>query len=122
MALMAMASPALGQTIGLSPIAALHQALHLSAAQEAAWKTYRAQAATPSPAQDRRRAASQMFPKLNAPQRLDLIEAEMKQELADLDQQSRVLEAFYGTLTPEQQSIFDAQTLPQPNSQQQPGQ
>jgi uncharacterized tellurite resistance protein B-like protein len=116
------ATPALSQTEGVAPINTLHQALHLAPEQEAAWKVYRAQAAAPSLAQGRRQAAAQMFPNLSAPQRMDLIEAEMKQELADLQRQSQALKAFYGTLTPEQKSTFDAQTLPPQNSQAQMGQ
>ncbi len=63
-----------------------------------------------------------MFPNLSAPQRMDLIEAEMKQELVDLQQQSQALKAFYATLSLEQKKTFDAQTLPPQNSQQQTGQ
>ncbi len=121
-ALMAAAPPALSQTVGLPPISALHQALHLSPQQEEAWKAYRAEASAPSRAQDRRRAASLMFPNLSAPQRMDLIEAEMKQELADLQRQTLALKAFYATLSPDQKATFDAQTLPPANSQQQMGQ
>lgn len=120
-ALMASASPSWGQNDSAAPLNALHQALHLSPQQEGAWQMYRAHAATPGPAQDRRRAAAQMFPQLTAPQRLDLIAAEMKQELVDLDQQARALRAFYATLSPEQQKTFDLQTLPPANAQQQPG-
>lgn len=117
-ALLAATPPAWGQNIGLSPITALHQALHLSPQQEPAWKAYRAQAEPPTKAQDRRRVAAQMFPSLNAPQRMDLVEAELKQELADLQRQSQVLKAFYAPLSPEQKAIFDAQTLPPKNAQQ----
>jgi len=127
-ALVLLASPALSQTSGWnqsgdqSPVESLHRALHLSAAQEPAWTAYRAQAATPTKAQARRQAASQMFANLSAPQRMDLVEAEMRQELLDLQQQSQALKAFYATLSPEQKSIFDAQTLPPRDSQHQSGQ
>ena len=63
-----------------------------------------------------------MFANLSAPQRMDLVEAEMRQELLDLQQQSQALKAFYATLSPEQKSIFDAQTLPPRDSQHQSGQ
>lgn len=121
-ALMASAPAAWAQTVGLSPITALHQALHLSAAQDVAWQAYRAAAGAPTVAQDRRQAASKLFPTLDAPQRMDLIEAEMKQELLDLQQQSQAVKTFYATLGPEQKTIFDAKTLPPVNSSQQPGQ
>ncbi len=113
--------PAWGQSIGLPPIAALHQNLRLTAQQEPAWKAYRDAASVPEKAQGRRRAAAKMFPTLTAPQRIDLIEAEMRQELADLQQQSKALKAFYAVLLPEQKRVFDTQTLP-PQGGQAPAQ
>ena len=106
------AVPAAAQSISATPIEALHTALHLTPPQETAWKAYRGEASAPNRALDRRRAASQMFPSLSSPQRLDLVEAEMKEELRDLERQSRALKAFYATLDPAQQRTFDAQTLP----------
>jgi len=53
-----------------------------------------------------------MFPTLTAPRRMALIEAEMQQALAELRHQAQALNAFYGTLTPSQQRVFDTQTLP----------
>jgi hypothetical protein len=107
------------QASGTAQIEQLHQALHLSAGQESAWQLYRSAADIPDKAQARRQAASGMFRTLDAPHRMDLVEAEMRQELADLDRQSRALKAFYATLTPDQQRIFDARTLPPENQGQQ---
>ena len=115
------ASPVWSQTIGVPPLAALHLALHLNGQQETAWKAYRDEASAPIRTQERRRAAAQLFPSLSAPQRMDLVEAEMRQELLDLQNQSRALKAFYATLSPEQQRIFNARTLPPPDGRQ-PGQ
>jgi hypothetical protein len=120
-ALTCSASPAWSQNIGQSPLNALHHALHLNAAQESAWQAYRAQAAAPSKAQDRRRVAERMFPTLSAPQRMDLVEAEMRQELLDLQAQSQALKTFYATLSPQQKATFDAKTLPPEQGQQDPG-
>jgi hypothetical protein len=75
------AAPAWSQNVAANPFDTLHQALHLTSAQEAAWKVYRAQATAPTGAQERRKAAAGMFTTLNAPQRMDLVEAEMKQDL-----------------------------------------
>jgi hypothetical protein len=119
LAAIAGAGPALAQSTGSSQIEQLHQALHLSAAQEGAWQLYRSAADVPDKAQARRQQASTMFRTLDAPHRMDLVEAEMRQELADLDRQSHALKAFYGTLTPDQQRIFDARTLPPANQSQQ---
>lgn len=101
---------------GQSSLSALHKALNLNANQDLAWNAYQATAATQTRA--RRQAAAEMFPRLNAPQRMDLVEAEMKQELADLRLQSQTLKAFYATLSVEQQRVFDADTLARENAGQ----
>ena len=105
-------SPVQAQTVGLTPIEQLHQALHLSASQEGAWQLYRSASDIPDRAQSRRRAASNLFRTLDAPHRMDLVAAEMRQELVDLEHQSQVLKAFYAALSPEQQRVFDERTLP----------
>ncbi len=99
-------------------IESLHQALQLSPAQEGAWQLYRSASDIPEQAQARRRAASGLFRTLDAPRRMDLVEAEMQQELIDLQRQSRALKTFYGVLTPSQRAIFDARTLPPPGEPQ----
>jgi hypothetical protein len=116
-----LSAPAYAQTIGASPVTALHQSLHLTPQQEPAWKAYRDAAAVPAKAQGRRQAASKMFPSLTSPQRMDLIDAEMRQEMQDFKAQSEALKAFYGTLSPDQKRIFDKQTLP-PRGDQDPSQ
>lgn len=89
----------------------LHDALHLTSSQEPAWTAYQASVMQPQ-AQQRRRAAALLFPNLTAPRRVDLVEAEMQQDLADLRRQGAALKTFYVALTPAQQRVFDAQTLP----------
>jgi hypothetical protein len=93
-------------------LTALHDALHLTPAQEAAWSAYAAQMPTPAQARARHHAAAMLFPTLTAPRRIDLVEAEMQQDLADLRREGDALKAFYATLDSDQQHIFDAQTLP----------
>jgi len=110
-AALAMTSTAHAQPPNLST---LHDALHLSAAQEAGWSAYKASVSTPPEDQQRRRSAASLFPTLTAPRRMALIEAEMQQALADLHRQGQALTAFYGTLNPDQQRVFDTQTLPPP--------
>jgi hypothetical protein len=95
----------------------LHDALHLSAQQEAAWQTYSAQVALASQARVRQEAGARMMSSLDAPRRMDLIEAEMRQELADLETRSQALKSFYALLTPEQRQIFNQRTLPAQNGQ-----
>jgi len=93
-------------------LSTLHDALHLSAAQEAGWSAYKASVSAQAQAEQRRRSAAMLFPTLTAPRRIDLVEAEMQQDLADIHRQAQGLKAFYGTLNPDQQRVFDAQTLP----------
>lgn len=100
-----------GQQDPAQALEALHRALNLTPDQEGAWAAYRA-ADVPNAAQQRRDAAAAMFAQIDAPHRMDLVEAEMRQELADLQRQSRALKAFYARLSPQQQRIFDVRTLP----------
>ncbi|HEX4179297.1 MAG TPA: Spy/CpxP family protein refolding chaperone [Caulobacteraceae bacterium] len=90
----------------------LHDALHLTASQEGAWAAYKATVVPAASSQARRQAAAQLFPTLPAPRRIDLVEAEMQEELADLHRQAQALKTFYAVLDTQQQHIFDTQTLP----------
>ncbi|MDE2302398.1 MAG: Spy/CpxP family protein refolding chaperone [Sphingomonadales bacterium] len=113
-ALLLLAVPACaqdGDQAGQSSLAGLHKALNLAPWQESGWQTYTA-AMAPPPVEDRQRAAMRMFPTLHAPQRMDLITAEIKQELADHEQQAQALKTFYATLSQQQQAVFDQKTLP----------
>lgn len=90
---------------------ALHDALHLSAEQEPAWRAY-LRATTPDPqAEARRQAAASMLPKLPTPRRIDLITAAMQQDLDAFRRAGDAVKAFYNVLTPEQRATFDRQTL-----------
>lgn len=98
----------------------LHDALHLTADQEGAWRAYEAAVAPPPGAQSRHEAAQRMLPQLTTPRRIALIDATMSQDLADFRRQGAAIDAFYGRLTPEQQAVFDRQTAPPAQSQSQP--
>lgn len=88
----------------------LHDALRLSQQQEPAWRAYEA-ALRPDPAMEsRRRSAAEMMPKLTTPRRVDLINAEMEQDMAAVRRQGEAVKAFYAQLTPQQQSAFDRLT------------
>ena len=90
----------------------LHDALHLSASQDAAWQSFQA-ASQPDPQQTARsRAAQAMLPRLTSPQRVDLSIAAMEADLRTMQDRGAALKAFYVTLSPDQQQIFDRQTLP----------
>jgi protein CpxP len=93
-------------------LSSLHDALHLTAAQEDGWRAYRA-AITPDPSADaRRRSAAMMMSTLTTPRRIDLINAEMEEDFAAMRHQGQAVKAFYATLTPDQQRTFDRQTMP----------
>jgi len=91
----------------------LHDDLKLSDSQEAAWTQY-ATAIAPSPqAAARRRATEELLPTVPTPRRVALIEAAMAQDAADFRRQGAAVDAFYASLSPEQQRTFDQDTLPQ---------
>ena len=90
----------------------LQHALHLSAPQMDAWKTYQAAMAPDLQARARDVAAQRMFPQLTTPRRLALIQAVMEDHLAAFRRQSAEIVVFYGQLTPDQQRVFDQQTSP----------
>ena len=106
------------QTAGPPALRALHDALKLDPQQEVAWRAYSDEVSDPTGAQARRLAAARLLPSLHAPQRMDLVEAELRAELQDLRVQSRALKAFYAALTAEQQHVFDARTVPPPDASQ----
>jgi hypothetical protein len=98
---------------GQSPTAALvrlHDALHLSADQEPAWRDYTIAIAPTSAAQGRHRAADQLLPQLPTPRRIALIEATMDADRADFQREGQAVTQFYGRLTPDQQRTFDLET------------
>ena len=97
---------------GQADLARLHAALHITAAQESAWRAFAA-ASAPDPQQEaRERSAEQMLAKLTSPQRVDLSIAAAEADLGTLRQRGQALKAFYATLTPSQQATFDRETLP----------
>lgn len=102
-----------GQTADPS---SLHDALHLTAVQEAAWRRYRLAVAPDPAAQARDRAARQMMANLPTPRRIDLINAEMEANIQTMRHQGEAVKVFYATLTPDQQRVFDNQTLPRSGS------
>ena len=93
-------------------LAGLHDALHLTPDQEAAWRTFSA-ASAPSPEQEARgRAAQSMMASLRSPQRVDLSISAAEADLQTLRERGAALKAFYAVLTPAQQTTFDRRTLP----------
>jgi hypothetical protein len=90
----------------------LHDLLHLSPDQEAAWNAYAA-AVSPTPeAEQRQMAAAELLPQLTTPRRIALIDASMTQDAADFHRQGQAVMSFYMRLSPAQQRTFDQETLP----------
>jgi len=111
-----MASGAIAQTPA-ERLNRLHDSLNLNAAQEPAWRDYVAAVAPNPTGAARRQATQELLPQLSTPRRIALIDATMEQDIADLHRQGEAVTAFYGRLTPDQQAIFDRQTLPAPSDQ-----
>jgi hypothetical protein len=86
--------------------------MNLRADQEPAWHNYTAAVTANSQGAARRQATQQMLPKLPTPRRVALIDATMEQDLADLHRQGAAVVDFYNHLTPDQQAIFDKETVP----------
>ncbi|HWF77776.1 MAG TPA: Spy/CpxP family protein refolding chaperone [Caulobacteraceae bacterium] len=104
-----------GQSYGddtRAQLASLHSALKITAGQEAGWRAFVAASGPDAQQQARERSAQQMIPGLTAPQRVDLSIAAMEADLDSFRERGRALKAFYATLTPAQQKVFDRETLP----------
>jgi Spy/CpxP family protein refolding chaperone len=90
----------------------LHDALRLRPDQERAWQVFD-EASRPDPQEEaRQRNAFERMGSLRAPQRFDLSIQMMRSDLEATERRANALRAFYATLSPEQQAIFDRETLP----------
>lgn len=88
--------------------AALKQKLQLTAAQESAWTSYTAAMQPPAAGPDRPAPGS--LEKLTTPERIDRMKALRAQHAAEADRRGDATKAFYATLTPTQQKVFDTET------------
>lgn len=90
--------------------------LKLTAAQEGAWTSYTAAMKPPADLMAKRAADHAELAKLPTPERIDKMKALRAQHMKDMntamDQRGDATKAFYATLTPEQQKVFDANALP----------
>jgi hypothetical protein len=92
----------------------LHDDLHLSEVQEAAWRDYTRAIAPDTQAEARHRAAAELMPAVPTPRRIALMQATLESDAADFHRHAAAVIAFYGQLTPAQQRTFDLETAPQP--------
>jgi protein CpxP len=88
--------------------AKLHDLLKLTPAQEGAWKTFTA-SMTP-PAQGKRPDHAE-WAKLSAPARADKMLAMTKEREVHMAAHIAAMKTFYAALTPEQQKVFDANSM-----------
>lgn len=94
--------------------ARLHDTLRLRPDQEPAWQAFQ-RSSVPSAQDDaQRRDAFDRMERLRAPQRMDLSIQLMRMDLQDMERQTDALKAFYATLSPDQQAVFDRETLRPP--------
>ena len=92
----------------------LHDALNLRPDQDTAWRDYvRSTLVDPQEAA-RRRDAGQRMAGLTAPERVDLSVQMMKVDLGSLQLRGAALKLFYASLTPEQKTVFDRETMRPP--------
>lgn len=90
----------------------LHDDLRLTPAQDGAWHDYLMAIAPDPQAEARHRATQDLLPLVPTPRRIALIEATIQQDELDFRRQGEAVKAFYAKLTPEQQKVFDRDTLP----------
>ena len=87
--------------------AKLKEALKLNAGQENAWKEFTT--AMQPPQQRAARLDRAEWDKLTTPQRMEKMQALRAEREAHMNQRMEAVKKFYGTLTPEQQKVFDDQ-------------
>jgi protein CpxP len=91
----------------------LKEKLKLVPEQESAWNTF-TRASQPGMRHmgADRKAMRGEFATLNTPQRLDRMQAMSEVRRARMVERAEATKAFYAQLTPEQQSVFDAEAMP----------
>jgi protein CpxP len=100
-------------------LSVLKDKLKLKPGQEAAWNAF-ANSAKPGMGHDDgdRRAMRGEFEKLNTPQRLDKMLAMSELRRAKMLERTQAVKTFYAQLTPEQQTVFDAEAMPDRHREQ----
>ncbi len=93
-------------------LSALKEKLKLVPEQEAAWNTF-TQASQPGMRQagGDRQAMRSGFDKLTTPERLDKMQVMSDARHARMLERSQAIKAFYAQLNPEQQKVFDAEAM-----------
>ncbi len=92
----------------------LHGDLQLNPSQEGAWQAFQQSYRVDPQEMARERDAEQRMPGMTGPQRMDLAISMAEQDLAGMRRRGDALKAFYATLSPQQQRVFDRDTLQPP--------
>lgn len=88
----------------------LKEKLKLTPAQESSWTAFTA-ATQPPQMHGMQRPDPAEMAKLTTPQRMEKMQAMKTARDAQMTQRLEAVKAFYATLNPEQQKVFDAETL-----------
>ncbi len=110
-AVTALAPPAWSQSDSGYVLQRLHSDLQLSPSQEGAWTTYQQSLQIDPQDYARQRDAQNRMSGLTGPQRMDLAISMAEQNLDGMRHRGDALKAFYATLSPEQQKVFDRDTM-----------
>ena len=96
----------------------LHSDLRLNPDQDGAWQGF-VQAYREDPrAEEEDRNAQQRMPRMTGPQRIDVAIHMAERDLDTMRRQGDALKTFYAALSPQQQRVFDRDTLEQPDQGQ----
>ena len=88
-------------------LAALHEKLKITAAQESAWKTFNEKIAPQRSGTPPVRPSKDEWNKLTAPERMDRHLDMMKKMEARMTDRIAATKEFYAVLSPDQQKVFD---------------
>jgi protein CpxP len=91
-------------------MAALKQKLNITGAQEGAWTSW-TQAITASRPRTMQRPDRAEWERMTTPQRIDRMKAVRAERMAAMDKRADATKQLYAALTPEQQKVFDAESL-----------
>jgi len=93
-------------------MADLKAKLKLTPAQDGAWTTFAAAQQPPARPAGDPSARWAEFQKMTTPQRLDQMQQRQTERAAHMTQRADATRAFYAQLTPDQQKVFDTESLP----------
>ena len=93
-----------------SHLSALKNKLHITASQEGAWSTFTSAMQPPAKMTALRPDRAEQD-KLTTPERIEHMNAMKAQRDAEMTKRNEATKTFYAALSPEQQKVFDANTM-----------